>query len=100
MSDRQPDLRRPVAGPYRQPRWVAALESVFGFVAKGTMALAVLVLVAIAFFTGDAWEAGSPPLPTTRKGWWRLLMVLALLIAIVAAALYFMKRGGGHLAGS
>lgn len=65
------------------------------------MVLAVLIMVAISIFTGDAGDAGSLPWPTTRKGWLRLLLVLTLAIAIVAATLYFMKRGGGHhLAGS
>ncbi|KVN33341.1 hypothetical protein WJ63_04965 [Burkholderia pyrrocinia] len=100
MNDRQPDLRRPVAGPYRQSRWAAALECVFGLVAKGTMVLAVLMMVAISIFSGDVGGADSLSLPTTRKGWWRLLLVLALLIAGAAATLYFLKRSGGHLAGS
>ncbi|KWO25396.1 hypothetical protein DF118_14870 [Burkholderia stagnalis] len=100
MNDRQPDLRRPVTGPYRQSRWAAALEYVFGLVAKGTMVLAVLIMVAISIITGDAGGIGSMPWPRTRKGRWRLLLVPALSVAIVAATLYFMKRGGGHLAGS
>ncbi|RQR64755.1 hypothetical protein DIE18_06130 [Burkholderia sp. Bp9125] len=97
MNERQPDLRRPVTGPYRQSRWAAAWECVFGLVAKGTMVLAVLIMVAISILTGDAGGTGPLPLPTTRKGWWRLLLVLTLAIAIVAATLYFMKRSGGRL---
>lgn len=76
------------------------MKCVFGLVAKGTMVLAVIVMVAISIFTGDAGGAGSLQWPRTRKGRWRLLLVPALSVAIVVATLYFMKRGGGHLAGS
>ncbi|KVT35439.1 hypothetical protein WK51_19540 [Burkholderia ubonensis] len=97
MNDRKPELRRPVAGPYRQSRWAAVLESLFGFVAKGTMALAALIAVVLAILSGDGLELVSPP--TTKKGWMRLLLVLAAVIALVFALLYFMEPGSADFAG-
>ncbi|KVL10742.1 hypothetical protein WL40_15030 [Burkholderia ubonensis] len=97
MNDRKPELRRPVAGPYRQSRWAAVLESLFGFVAKGTMALAALIAVVLAILSGDGLELVSPP--TTKKGWMRLLLVLAAVIALVFAVLYFMEPGSADFAG-
>ena len=44
----KPNLRRPVTGPYRQSRWAGALEVAFGWVAKGTMVLVGLGMVALA----------------------------------------------------
>ncbi|WP_431824840.1 hypothetical protein [Burkholderia sp. F1] len=73
------------------------LESLFGFVAKGTMALAALIAVALAILAGDGFELVS--LPTTKKGWLRLLLVLAALIALVFAVLCFMGPGSAHFAG-
>ncbi|KVQ74896.1 hypothetical protein WK05_08880 [Burkholderia ubonensis] len=97
MNDRKPELRRPVAGPYRQSRWAAVLESLFGFVAKGTMALAALIAVVLAILSGEGLELVSPP--TTKKGWMRLLLVLAAVIALVFAVLYFMEPGSADFAG-
>ncbi|AOK19312.1 hypothetical protein WT26_25660 [Burkholderia cepacia] len=97
MNDRKPELRRPVAGPYRQSRWAAVLESLFGFVAKGTMALAALIAVVLAILSGEGLELVS--LPTTKKGWMRLLLVLAAVIALVFAVFYFMEPGSADFAG-
>ncbi|KVO42358.1 hypothetical protein WJ85_24670 [Burkholderia ubonensis] len=97
MNDRKPELWRPVAGPYRQSRWAAVLESLFGFVAKGTMALAALIAVVLAILSGDGLELVSQP--TTKKGWMRLLLVLAAVIALVFAVLYFMGPGSADFAG-
>ncbi|WP_231716723.1 hypothetical protein [Burkholderia ubonensis] len=74
------------------------LESLFGFVAKGTMALAALIVVVLAIFGGDGLELVGL-LPTTKKGWLRLLLALAAVIAIVFAALYFLEPGRAHVAG-
>ncbi|WP_232452215.1 hypothetical protein [Burkholderia ubonensis] len=73
------------------------LESLFGFVAKGTMALAALIAVVLAILSGDGLELVSPP--TTKKGWMRLLLVLAAVIALVFALLYFMEPGSADFAG-
>ncbi|WP_232437173.1 hypothetical protein [Burkholderia ubonensis] len=73
------------------------LESLFGFVAKGTMALAALIAVVLAILSGDGLELVSPP--TTKKGWMRLLLVLAAVIALVFAVLYFMEPGSADFAG-
>ncbi|WP_232446411.1 hypothetical protein [Burkholderia ubonensis] len=73
------------------------LESLFGFVAKGTMALAALIAVVLAILSGEGLELVSPP--TTKKGWMRLLLVLAAVIALVFAVLYFMEPGSADFAG-
>ncbi|WP_232454397.1 hypothetical protein [Burkholderia ubonensis] len=73
------------------------LESLFGFVAKGTMALAALIAVVLAILSGDGLELVS--LPTTKKGWMRLLLVLAAVIALVFAVFYFMEPGSADFAG-
>ncbi|WP_232435280.1 hypothetical protein [Burkholderia ubonensis] len=41
------------------------LESLFGFVAKGTMALAALIAMVLAILSGEGLELVS--LPTTKK---------------------------------
>ncbi|KVD28328.1 hypothetical protein WK10_28515 [Burkholderia ubonensis] len=97
MNDRKPELWRPVTGPYRQSRWAAVLESLFGFVAKGTMVLAALIAVVLAILSGEGLELVSPP--TTKKGWMRLLLVLAAVIALVFAVFYFMEPGSANFAG-
>ncbi|KVC81219.1 hypothetical protein WI74_09390 [Burkholderia ubonensis] len=97
MNDRKPELWRPVTGPYRQSRWAAVLESLFGFVAKGTMVLAALIAVVLAILSGEGLELVSPP--TTKKGWMRLLLVLAAVIALVFAVFYFMEPGSADFAG-
>lgn len=76
---RKPDLRRPVAGPYRQSRLMSALTIAFG----GVLVLAGLVIVVLMAL------GGVPDLPSTRKGWLQLLLTLAVLFALVFAFLYF-----------
>ncbi|WP_232428708.1 hypothetical protein [Burkholderia ubonensis] len=73
------------------------LESLFGFVAKGTMVLAALIAVVLAILSGEGLELVSPP--TTKKGWMRLLLVLAAVIALVFAVFYFMEPGSADFAG-
>ncbi|WP_232431081.1 hypothetical protein [Burkholderia ubonensis] len=73
------------------------LESLFGFVAKGTMVLAALIAVVLAILSGEGLELVSPP--TTKKGWMRLLLVLAAVIALVFAVFYFMEPGSANFAG-
>ncbi|KAG8148912.1 hypothetical protein [Burkholderia catarinensis] len=79
----KPDLRRPVAGPYRQSRWAVGLGAAFGWVAKGTLVLAGLAMVALMALTGDLGALAD--LPPTRKGWLYLLLVLVVLVALVFA---------------
>ncbi|MDN7427497.1 hypothetical protein CFB89_24500 [Burkholderia sp. AU16741] len=86
----KPDLRRPVAGPYRQWRWVAGLEAGFGWVAKGTLVLAGLAMVALAALTGDV--GALTDLPATRKGWLYLLLALVAAVALTFAVYYYWLR--------
>ncbi len=86
----KPDLRRPVAGPYRQSRWAAGLEAAFGWVAKGTLVLAGLVMVALAALTGEV--GALTDLPTTRKGWLYLLLILVVTVALIFAVRYYWLR--------
>ncbi|RQR44344.1 hypothetical protein DIE21_33765 [Burkholderia sp. Bp9140] len=91
---RKPDLRRPVAGPYRQSRLMAVLEVAFGWVAKGTMVLAGLAIVVLMAM------AGAPDLPTTRKGWLHLLLMIAVLLVLVCAFVYYWPGpANAHAAG-
>ncbi|CAI8695741.1 MULTISPECIES: hypothetical protein [Burkholderia] len=83
----KPDLRRPVAGPYRQSRWAAVLDAAFGWVAKGTMVLAGLAMVALMALTGDL--GGLTDLPTTRKGWLYLLLILVVAVALIFAVRHY-----------
>ncbi|MHA6846929.1 hypothetical protein [Ralstonia syzygii] len=56
---------------------VRLAETVFGWLAKGTLALVGVALVVLSMLSGGV---GVPDLPTTRKGWGRLLMaVMAVL---------------------
>ncbi|VWB43680.1 hypothetical protein BLA23254_01957 [Burkholderia lata] len=83
----KPDLRRPVAGPYRQPRWAGVLEVAFGWVAKGTMVLLGLGMAVLMVLTGDA--SALADLPTTRKGWLYLLLVVIVAVALIFAAHHY-----------
>ncbi|UXU91421.1 hypothetical protein [Burkholderia sp. S-53] len=89
----KPDLRRPVAGPYRQSRWSAVLEAVFGWVAKGTMVLAGLGMVAMMALTGDLGALAD--LPTTRKGWLYLLLAVVVAVVLVFAVHHYWLRPAG-----
>ncbi|WP_333994828.1 hypothetical protein [Burkholderia orbicola] len=89
----KPDLRRPVAGPYRQSRWAAGLEAAFGWVAKGTLVLAGLAMVALAALTGDV--GALTDLPTTRKGWLYLLLALVIAVALIFAIYHYWLRPTG-----
>ncbi|MCA7968375.1 hypothetical protein LGM42_00570 [Burkholderia sp. AU39826] len=86
----KPDLRRPVAGPYRRSRWAAGVEVGFGWVAKGTFVLAGLALVALAALTGDVGAVTD--LPTTRKGWLYLLLILVVMVALIIAVHHYWLR--------
>ncbi|MBR8068421.1 hypothetical protein SAMN05443026_5857 [Burkholderia orbicola] len=89
----KPDLRRPVAGPYRQSRWAARLEAAFGWVAKGTLVLAGLAMVALAALTGDV--SALADLPSTRKGWLYLLLILIAAVALLFALHHYWVRPTG-----
>ncbi|HEF5874442.1 TPA: hypothetical protein SAY52_006840 [Burkholderia cenocepacia] len=86
----KPDLRRPVAGPYRQSRWAAALETAFGWVAKGTLVLAGLAMVALAALTGDV--GALTDLPSTRRGWLHLLLILVVAVVLIFAVHHYWLR--------
>ncbi|AWV03622.1 hypothetical protein DM992_30905 [Burkholderia sp. JP2-270] len=95
----KPDLRRPVAGPYRQSRWAAVLEAAFGWVAKGTMVLAGLAMVAVMALTGDLGGL-TDLLPTTRKDWLYLLLILVVAVALIFAVRhYWLPPGSARPAG-
>ncbi|MGU3781385.1 hypothetical protein [Burkholderia metallica] len=89
----KPDLRRPVAGPYRQSRWAAVLEVVFGWVAKGTMVLLGLGVAALAVLTGDV--SALTDLPTTKKGWLYLLLAVVVAVALIFAVHHYWLRPAG-----
>ncbi|AYQ41012.1 hypothetical protein BLA9940_05596 [Burkholderia aenigmatica] len=94
----KPDLRRPVAGPYRQSRWAGVLEAAFGWVAKGTMVLLGLGLAALTALTGDV--SALTDLPTTRKGWLYLLLVMVGAVALIFVVRhYWLRPVGVHPAG-
>ncbi len=86
----KPDLRRPVAGPYRQSRWAGVLELAFGWVAKGTMVLLGLGLAALAALTGDV--SALADLPTTRKGWLYLLLAVVGAVGLIFAVHHYWLR--------
>ncbi|WP_226201540.1 hypothetical protein [Burkholderia sp. AU30280] len=88
-----PDLRRPVTGPYRQSRWAGALEVAFGWVAKGTMVLAGLAMVALMALTGDV--SAPADLPTTKKGWLYLLLAMIGAVALIFAVHHYWPRPPG-----
>ncbi|RQS37215.1 hypothetical protein DIE03_01245 [Burkholderia sp. Bp8992] len=86
----KPDLRRPVAGPYRQSRWATGLEAAFGWVAKGTLVLVGLAVAALAALTGDVGALAD--LPSTRKGWLYLLLILVVTVALIFAVHHYWLR--------
>ncbi|MPV69133.1 hypothetical protein [Burkholderia sp. BE17] len=89
----KPDLRRPVAGPYRQSRWAAVLEAAFGWVATGTMVLVGLGVAAMMVLAGDLDALAD--LPMTRKGWLYLLLALVVAVALVFAVHHYWLRPAG-----
>ncbi|MGK8972699.1 hypothetical protein ACRS9K_11525 [Burkholderia cenocepacia] len=58
----EPDLHRPVSGPYRQSRWSTALARIFGAVFKAVMIVAMLAFaVLMALMGGGTDFLGAPP---------------------------------------
>ncbi len=69
------------------------LEAAFGWVAKGTLVLAGLAMVALAALTGDV--GGLTDLPSTRKGWLYLLLIVVVAVALIFAVHHYWLRPAG-----
>ncbi|MGE8575589.1 MAG: hypothetical protein ACN6QT_10865 [Burkholderia contaminans] len=63
------------------------LEVAFGWVAKGTMVLVGLGMIALAALTGDVGALAD--LPTTKKGWLTLLLVVFALVVLIIAVHHY-----------
>ncbi|AOR70778.1 hypothetical protein BBJ41_25015 [Burkholderia stabilis] len=85
FSKKNPEFRRPTVGPRRSTWPYRFLELFFGTLAKATMAVVFLALVALEVLSGGA---GATDLPSTRKGWRNLLLVILLMFVVVAAGIY------------
>lgn len=69
--------------PNRTSRFAKFAEVLFGGLAKGTMALAAIILVVLAVLSGNF--DGLTDLPTTRKGWgYVLLVIVVVFIGVIA----------------
>jgi hypothetical protein len=88
--DRPPEFRRSVGGPYRSMRWQRAIEWIFSGVAKATLAIAMLIAIALAVLSGS--PDGLVSLPDTRKGWLRLILFIVLAVVLVLVALMLAGR--------
>jgi hypothetical protein len=90
-----PEFRRPPIGA-RGSTWPHRFaELFFGAIAKATMVIAVLFLVALAFLSGDT-GGGVGDIPTTRRGWRNLLLVMLTILIVVALGIYFFSPTAGH----
>ncbi|WP_244132670.1 hypothetical protein [Burkholderia sp. BCC0397] len=61
--------------------------------AKGTLVLAGLAMVALAALTGDV--GGLTDLPSTRKGWLYLLLIVVVAVALIFAVHHYWLRPAG-----
>ncbi|VWB78817.1 hypothetical protein BPS26883_03757 [Burkholderia pseudomultivorans] len=92
----EPDLRRPVSGPYRQSRWSTALARIFGAVSKGMMIVAMLAFeILVAAMGGSAGFSGAP---ATKEGRWRGRLVFVACVALIAALYWWQKHAAGMAA--
>ncbi|MGF6733106.1 hypothetical protein OKW50_005251 [Paraburkholderia youngii] len=83
-----PEFRRPPVGPRRSTWPYRFAELFFGTIAKATMVIAVLLLVALEIFSGGT-GGGIGDFPTTRRGWRNLLLVMLTILIVVALGIYF-----------
>ncbi|MDS0858067.1 hypothetical protein NUV25_10140 [Burkholderia pseudomultivorans] len=92
----EPDLRRPVSGPYRQSRWSTALARIFGAVFKGVMIVAMLAFaVLMALIGGGADFLGAP---AANEGRWCRRLAFVACATLIAALYWWQKRSTGAAA--
>jgi uncharacterized BrkB/YihY/UPF0761 family membrane protein len=92
-----PEFRRPPVGPHRSTWPYRFAELFFATIAKATMVIAVLLLVALEFFSGGMGTGGGlSDLPTTGRGWRNLLLVMLTILVVVALGIYFFAPTVSH----
>lgn len=88
FSRKHPEFRRPTVGP-RRSTWLSHFaELFFGMLAKATMVIAALVVLALVLLSGGA---ALSELPTTRRGWRNLLLVLLVILMAVAIGMHVVR---------
>lgn len=77
-------MNQPPQGmPDHASRFAKFAEVLFGGLAKGTMALAAIIVVVLAVLSGNF--DGLNNLPATRKGWsYVLLLIVVVFIGVIA----------------
>lgn len=89
------EFRRPPVEPRRSTWPYRFAEMFFGTIAKATMVIAVLLLVALELFSvGTGGDIGD--LPTTRRGWRNLLLVMLTILIVAALGIYFFAPTASH----
>lgn len=85
--NRRPDIRRPYVGPYRRKSLILYVEALFVNLAKGTMALAAIIVLLLCLLDGNVWDL--PGVRNTRKGWYIILGAIAVTVAIAMFVLHW-----------
>lgn len=97
FSNKHPEFRRPPVGPRRSAWPYRFAELFFGMLAKTTVAIAVLLLIALELLSGGSGTGGSlSDLPATRRGWRNLLLAVFAIAVVIAFGIYLLDLTARH----
>lgn len=88
LSTKHREFRRPMVRPRRSTWPHRIAELCFGTLAKATMVIAALVVVALAALEGGVFFSD---LPTTRRGWRNLFLIILVAVMIIAIGIYLVQ---------
>lgn len=74
-------------GPHRRKPLILYVEAFFVNLAKGTMALAAIIVLLLCVLDGNVW--GLRGVITTRKGWYIVLGAIAVTVVIAMFVLHW-----------
>lgn len=97
FSNKHPEFRRPVVGPRRSTWPYRFAELFFGALAKATMVVALVTVIALEFLSGGSGMGASlSDLPATRRGWRNLFLVVFLIFIVIAGGIYLFNLVERH----
>jgi hypothetical protein len=87
FSNKYSEFRRPSVGS-RRSTWLSRFaELLFGAIAKGTVVIAALPLIALEVLSGGM-GASLSDLPATRRGWRNLFVAVLVILMIIVGGIY------------
>lgn len=89
MFERGPNLRDPIKSPFRQTWLRRFVEIFFAGIAKATLGIAILIVLALAVLSGEAGGGGA--FPTERRARFRAFLTLVVIAAILIGSVYFVR---------